>query len=159
MGVIAVLVRRKFAEIKSSKPFYPYDLIVYIALIIVVALTFAVAAATGGKESVCGFTVIVDNRVAAEYSFDNGRFTVKDGFADNFDAKDTEIYFFPDANDKSEYNLIAVDIAALTVYVKESTCAGHDCEKQKITEKGGFIYCAPHKLKIVPAGLTDPVSG
>lgn len=152
-------MEKRLSEIRNSKPFYPFDLIVYCALALAVtAMLFAVFF-TGGKSENTGVYIMYDNETAAEYRFSDGKFTVKSGFNGHFSVADDGIYFYPDGNSHEHYNLIVLDGENKTVYVKEATCAGHDCTKQKITASGGFIYCAPHKLKIVPIKMSDPVSG
>lgn len=152
-------MKKRLSEIRNSKPFYPFDLIVYCALALAVtAMLFAVFF-TGEKSENTGVYILFDNETVAEYRFSDGKFTVKSGFNGHFSVADDGIYFYPDENSHEHYNLIILDGENKTVYVKDATCAGHDCLSQKITESGGFIYCAPHKLKIVPIKISDPVSG
>lgn len=152
-------MKRSLTEIRNSKPFYPFDLIIYCALALTVAIAlFAVFFSNNSAEN-SGVYILFDNETAAEYRFSEGKFTIKSGFESHFSVEDCGIYFYPDENSHEHYNLIILDGENKTVYIKEATCAGHDCEKQKITENGGFIYCAPHKLKIIPIKISDPVSG
>ena len=153
------MVKKSVSTIRNSKPFYPFDVIIYFALILAVTcMLFAVFFADNSAENL-GVYILFDNETAAEYRFSDDKFTIKSGFESHFSVEDYGIYFYPDENSREQYNIIILDGENKTVYVKKATCAGHDCEKQKITTSGGFIYCAPHKLKIVPIKLSDPVSG
>ena len=154
-----VLKKKNASDVQNSKPFYLLDVAIYAFIAIAVFAAFFIVFLTGKKPAAQGFTVIYDNRTVAEYTFGDERLAITDGFNDNFTVNAEGIYFFPDAFDRSEYNLIVVDDENKTVVIKDATCAGKDCESQTITEDGGFIYCAPHKLKIVPTGLFDPVAG
>ena len=158
-GVGLKLAKKSVTEIRNSKPFYPFDLIIYCALIFAVIGTLFIVFFAGKTAENQGVYIILDNSTIAEYRFGGDKFTVLDGYENYFSAKDDGIYFYPDGNSHERYNLIIIDGENETVYIKDATCAGHDCERQKITENGGFIYCAPHKLKIVPMKLSDPVSG
>lgn len=152
-------MKRDFSELKKSKPFYLFDLMIYGLSAMLIIAIFAIVFFAKKGTTTQGFYVMIDNAVVAEYRFDDGKLKIKDGYSAHFSDTENGFYFYPDAENKNDYNLIAVNVIAKTVYITASTCAGHDCEKQKITASGGFIYCAPHKLKITPTGLTDPVSG
>ncbi|GEM_PF-2673816 len=146
-------------RIKNSKPFYFADLIIYLVVAVIVLTAFIAVSLRGGSAAATGFSVLYDNKVAAEYRFSDGKFTVKAGYETYFSVQENGVYFYPDGEDNGHYNLIVFDKDKKTAKITESTCAGHDCEAQSVSDSGGFIYCAPHKLKIIPAGLTDPVSG
>lgn len=152
-------IKKDFSELKKSKPFYLFDLIIYGLVAVIVSAVFLFVFFLKNDSAAQGFYVTYKNEVAAEYRFDQGILKIKDGFIQYFSEKDDGFYFYPDANDKKDYNLIIVDKENKTVYIKEATCAGRDCTAQKVTAQGGFIYCAPHNLKIIPMGLNDPVSG
>ena len=153
------MTKKTVFKIRNSKPFYPFDLIIYCILALAVTGTLLAVFFTGKNELNKGAYVMFDNSIIAEYRFDGEKFTAKDGYENFFSVTDSGIYFYPDENSHSHYNLIIFDGENKTVRIDSATCAGHDCEKQKITESSGFIYCAPHKLKIIPIKLTDPVSG
>ena len=147
------------SRIRSSKPFYFADLIVYLCVAVIVITSFIAISLGGGSATATGFSVLYDNKVAAEYRFSDGKFTVKAGYEAYFNIEENGVYFYPDGENNGHYNLIVFNKEKKTAEIIKSTCSGHDCEAQTVSDKGGFIYCAPHKLKIIPAGLTDPVSG
>ena len=150
---------KSLSEIRNSKPFYSFDIIIYCTLALIIAVTVFALFFTGKNSENLGAYILFDNQTAAEYRFDGNSFTVKSGFDGHFLIASEGIYFYPDENSHENYNLIITNAENKTVYIKHATCTGHDCENQKITENGGFIYCAPHKLKIVPIKMTNPVSG
>lgn len=152
-------MKKSLSEIKNSKPFSPFDLIIYCVLALAVVSTlFAVFFAEKTSENQ-GAYFLYDNTVVAEYEFKNDKFTIYRGFENLFSVTDNGIYFYPDETSHEHYNLIITDGKNKTVRITDANCAGRDCTKQKVTEKGGFIYCAPHKLKIIPIEMSDPVSG
>ena len=155
----AVFFVKSLSEIKKSKPFYSFDLVVYVALVFLLVLLFLAVAFSTKNTDLQGFYIIYNNETAAEYYFDGNSLKVSDGYADYIAKTDDGIYFYPNGTASGEYNLIIVDDNSKTVKIAESTCAGHDCEKQKLSADGGFIYCAPHNLKITAMGFTDPVTG
>ena len=152
-------IKRDISELKKSKPFYPFDLIVYGLLAVLTALVFLLAFFPKTASPIQGFYVTFENRTVAEYSFSDGKLRINDEYLAHFSETDDGVYFYPSAENKNDYNLIVIDGANKSVHIKEATCAGRDCTTQKVSLSGGFIYCAPHNLKIIPAGLTDPVSG
>ena len=113
------------------------------------------ASAAGSAQ---GFRFVYNGSVAAEFSFSGG-FSVYEGFEENFEQTENGVYFYPDAENRAEYNLIVIDEENKTLSVKETTCAGRQCLSQSVSVNGGFIYCAPHGLKISPIGFTDPTTG
>ena len=146
-------------RVKNSKPFYFADLIVYLCVALIIITAFIAVSLGGESATATGFSVLYDNKVAAEYRFSDGKFTVKAGYEVYFAIEEKGVYFYPDGENNGHYNLIVFDKENKRAKIIKSTCSGHDCEAQSVSDSGGFIYCAPHKLKIIPAGLSDPVSG
>ena len=153
------MYRKTLPELKRSAPFYVFDLLIYLLSITLIALLFITGVFSGNKADAVGVNFIYDNELAAEFRFSDGVFTVKDGYESYFLRNGNEICFYPNAQNKNDYNIIIINCEEKTVYIKDATCAGRDCLTQKITGGKGFIYCAPHKLKITPMGLTTPVTG
>lgn len=154
-----VLLNKSLTEIKKSKPFYFNDLILYFALAILIILFFIAAILKSESDTLRGFYIIYNNQIIAEYDFTSDKLKINGEYTDYLYQNDDGIYFYPNKDNHGEYNLIVADNKAKTVRVTASTCAGHDCERQVLSSSGGFIYCAPHNLKITAMGLTDPVSG
>ena len=149
--------KKNLFELKNSKPFYAFDIALYLAVAAFIALTFIFALVNNNGDVSQGFYVLYDNAIVAEYRYSDGNFIVKDG--EHFTVNGENVRFYPDKNVLTDYNDIFIDRTNKTVRITDATCAGKDCTTQRITENGGFIYCAPHALKIVPMGLNDPVSG
>ena len=153
------MIKRNLSELKNSKPFHLFDLIVYLIVAAFIVAAFLFVFAGKNKSASQGFYVLYDNELAAEYLYNDGKLNIKDGYQTHFSVEGNSICFYPDPIDHTDYNIIFVDKDNKTVKISDATCAGKDCTYQEIAENGGFIYCAPHKLKIVPMGLTGPVSG
>lgn len=154
-----VLKKKSLSELKNSKPFYAFDIVLYLAVAAFTVLSFVFVLANGNKGDSQGFFVLYENVVVAEYYYSDGNLIVKDEYAAHFKTDGEKVRFYPDKNDLNDYNDIVIDKTNKTVSIADATCAGKDCTTQKVSASGGFIYCAPHALKIVPTGLTDPVSG
>ena len=153
------MIKRNLSELKNSKPFHLFDLIVYLIVAAFIVAAFLFVFASKNNAASQGFYVLYDNELAAEYLYDDGEFKIKDGYDAHFFIDDDKIFFYPNADAHTDYNIIFADKASKTVKITDATCAGKDCTYQEVSKNGGFIYCAPHKLKIVPMGLNDPVSG
>ena len=120
----AVFFVKSLSEIKKSKPFYSFDLVVYVALVFLLVLLFLAVAFSAKNTDLQGFYVIYNNETAAEYYFDGNSLKVSDGYADYIAKTDDGIYFYPNGTAGGEYNLIIVDDIAKTVKITESTCTG-----------------------------------
>ena len=153
------MIKRNLSELKNSKPFHLFDLIVYLIVAAFIVAAFLFVFASKNNAASQGFYVLYDNEIAAEYLYDDGEFKIKDEYSAHFFIDGDKIFFYPNADGHTDYNIIFVDKANKTVKITDATCAGKDCTYQEVSKNGGFIYCAPHKLKIVPMGLNDPVSG
>ena len=147
-------------NVKRAKPFLRADILVYLSLVLTVFLLFLAFFPNKGSN-VYGFDFYVGNDLAATYRFENQTFSVTDGYENSVVTDGGVIYFYFN-EERSEYNAIVIDAAEKSAKVMSSTCNGHDCEQTKISADGGFIYCAPHKLKVVTAGkgnYSDPITG
>ena len=159
MGVTVLLFKRRAADIKKSKPFHVLDIAVYLAVLILAAAIFFALIPFKNTGEIAGFNFYFNNELVAEYSFNGGEFTVKSGFEENFSLEsDGSIIFYADA-DKTAYNVIIIDEEAKTATVKEANCTGRDCTTQTAMQGGGFIFCAPHNLKITAKALSGPTTG
>ena len=159
MGVTVLLVKRRAAEIKKSKPFYVLDVAVYLAVLTLAAAIFFALIPFKNAGEIAGFNFYFNNELVAEYSFSGGEFTVKSGFEERFArSEDGSIIFYADA-DKTEYNVIIIDDETKTAKVTDANCTGRDCTTQTAGKGGGFIFCAPHNLKITSKTLSGPTTG
>ena len=150
---------KSLPEFKKSKPFYTFDIFIYSALAVFIILLFLAALFKPVAGNFNGFYIIYNNEKIAEYSFLTNSLKIQEGYSDYIRQSDDGIYFYPNSEKTGEYNLIVANNATKAVRVTVSTCAGHDCERQVLSSSGGFIYCAPHNLKITAMGLSDPVTG
>ena len=153
------MIRKNLSELKNSKPFFIFDLLIYFLSAGLIVILFCAVFISRQNGDYQGVYIIYNNSVVAEYYFNDGNLKIQDGFSSYLNKTDDGVYFYPNGVSDGDYNLIIFDGDTKTVYIKASTCIGHDCEKQQITGGVGFIYCAPHKLKITPMGLTEPVTG
>ena len=154
-----VLAKRNLSELKNSKPFYLFDLILYLIVAAFTVAAFLFVFANKSKNVSQGFYVLSDNDVAAEFVYSDGEFKIKDGYSSHFSVEEDAIRFYPNIDNFDDYNVIFIDKDKKTVKIADATCVGKDCTFQEVSKDGGFIFCAPHKLKIIPMGLKDPVSG
>ena len=155
------MLKKTLKDIKNAKPFSAHDLILYAVVIVITALSFLLFFTANKPKDLLGFDFYLDNVLAATYRFSGEEFFVKQEFSDMFLSDGDTITCFTN-DDKTDYNIVFIDKLNKSAVVKDANCHGKDCLKLSANQNGGFIYCAPHKLKVVLnaySGNVDPVIG
>ena len=132
-------------ELLSRKPFRSGDVVIYIALVAIVALCFILSAFSVKKGA--SFDVYSKGRIVLHYSFEDGSYRIFDGCVEKSDG---DIFT---VKCDGGYNVLSVDRAARDVTVKDADCVGKECELMKLSN--GSIVCAPHSLLVRFSG-EDP---
>lgn len=154
-----------FRQIKTSKPFKPWDLLLYcLILLLVFALFFAfvIFPADSASDST-GFKIILNDKEVFVFDYTAGTFSVEPEFSDVIAVEiiSDGVYSVKIYSDKSTgaFNTVLADTTARTVSVSESNCSeSKECvHTPSIVNSRGVIICAPHKLKIVPVTNYRPV--
>lgn len=158
------LIKKDAKDFKSDKPFLQADILIYSLIILSVLLSFLLIFPSNRTSAygIYGLDFYCGNELAATYRFAERKFSIKNGFTDKVFIDENKITVYFNEN-QTEYNVIEIDDEHKKASVIYSTCAGHDCEQTTVSKNGGFIYCAPHKLKVVICGdvgnYSDPVTG
>ena len=152
------------SERKNISPFRKTDIIFYALLVLLVFSLFLCVFLTKDDSEKTGWTVYLGENAIAEYSYTSDAFTVRENFSDKIEYLEdgSGFYFtvFTDGkSDPAGFNEFYYSRLEKTLKVLSSDCAGHDCERQSVTDKGGFILCVPHGVKVVCNGFTNPVAG
>ncbi len=143
---------KKVQQVKEDKGFKKADLIIYGAIILLVAaLLIAVFASRDGSPPE-GVRVYVGGDVVFEYDFASGEYsvygeavTVTEGEALNVRIETA-----------GGYNVLEINKSARTAHITEADCRGQDCvHTPAIKDGSGIIYCSPHGVKVVPFGTSD----
>ena len=150
--------------IKNSKPFKRGDLLVYLLVLLIVTILFAVFILFPKTQVSAGFKVTVNGELIFTFDNSNG-VTVsdgKDGLIETVSTDGGVLVTVYSSLDKSGYNLIFFSTDG-TAEIIESDCSlSHDCTFIPKIKDNGAIYCAPRGLKVAPnigGGFTPPVTG
>lgn len=150
---------KKIDEIKSDRGFKVRDLFIYGAIFLLALVIFITAFATADKSPLSGVRVYVRDDVVFEYGFENGRYKVYDtdsvSVANSGDALEVTV------NCGGGFNRIKLYKSG-RVSVTEADCYSQTCVKTPdITDSSSFIFCSPHRLRVVPynfsAGQEVPI--
>ena len=150
-----------FFDIKNSKLFKPFDIVIYLIIFFLLITLFFVFVIIPKKSS--GFVINVENKFAFAYYFETGLYIGKNPNISLDKEEDNDFVYltiFLD-NKKEEYNKLKIDKKNKTICVIESNCLNHDCEHFSPIKDKGSIICLPHKLVITPAktGYADLIVG
>ncbi len=153
-----------YENIKASKPFKRFDIIIYSLVILLVVFLFIFCIILPNKKETNGFIVNINDKTVLTYIY-NDKIEIIDEYKNKIetDKKDNFEYItvFID-NEKTEYNIIRVDLTDFSVKVSEANCSNsHDCTSFPYLKKSGSIICLPHNLEILSLerSFTDPVVG
>lgn len=149
---------KKIEQIKKSKWFRVWDLIVYGVLAVVIAALFLIVFLTKDGSAPNGFKISCDGRVVFTYSFTDDGYeilSVVNIVVEEESAERLLLTFYTD--DGKGYNEIEVDKAERTVKVTDANCSTHkDCAYTPAIKDGSSaIVCPPHGMLIQPLGAAS----
>ncbi|MDE6504274.1 MAG: NusG domain II-containing protein [Clostridia bacterium] len=137
---------KKVKQVKQDKGFRLFDLIIYGAAVVLVAVLFIVIFTTQNKDPISGVRIYVSAEVVFEYEF-GGQPSYKDGLEVKEDAEGLTVTVRGDKG----YNVVYIDKQAKTVKVTDADCRGKQCVYfAAIDDNSKLIYCSPHALRIEP---------
>ncbi len=125
------------ADELAKKPFKKFDIIVYVAILLITVLLFL---PTLKRQEYSGFEVLVENKVVFSYDYARSSYVI---YGDSV-KKISPTVFKISAN--GGYNEITIDTKKKKVYVTDTDCG----ITKECTQMGGrnVIICVPHKLVI-----------
>lgn len=144
---------KKVTQVKKDKGFKIFDLIIYGAIIALVAVLFIVWFTVSDRTPLGGVRVSVEGQVVFEYDFQKDEYEVLSDCVTVEESGDKlTVTVIPHAGER---NVIVIDKKG-TVTVTEADCYGKDCKYMPdIKDNSGIIYCSPHKLRIEPLYFED----
>lgn len=141
---------RKVEQVKADKGFKIWDLIIYGAVIVIVAVLFITIFAVRDTSPFRGIRVVYVNDVIYEYDFENGREVSRNEKYVEITENDDGKLILKVNTGGGDYNVIQINKNG-SVKMIEANCGKKDCVyTPELKDNNGIIYCSPHRLKIIP---------
>ena len=148
---------KKVEQVKNSKFFRPWDLIIY-GLIFAAAIVLILVFALTGRGKSEGFIISYRGEKIFSYSFaEDGYEIISPNVEVEEDGEEKLLLVFRTDGGRG-YNQIEVDKAAQSVKVTDSDCSAHrDCVYTAALspQNRAPILCTPHALAITPLEAGD----
>lgn len=138
---------KKIEQVKKDKGFKIFDLIVYGAIVLCVAITFIVILTTKNNDPLSGIRIYSGTQIVFEYEFGE-----RPTHSENVEVEENEMGLTVKVNcANGGFNIIYIDKAARTAKVTDANCKGKDCAYfAPIDDNNKIIYCSPHALRVEP---------
>lgn len=136
----------KVDELKKDKGFKKADLIIYGAVLLLIAVFLTVAFVLKDDSPLSGFRIYVDGDAVFDYEV-GGKYTVLDGCV-KVTEKDGELELYIECG--GGYNVVRIKEDG-AVSVTDADCFAGTCIRMpEIRDSGGYIFCSAHSLLIQP---------
>jgi hypothetical protein len=149
---------KKVEQVKGDRGFKIADIIIYVAIIVITVALFVVLALTRDKSPLKGTRIYLNNSAIFSYSFESDKYEIVDSDKIIILNNDSEqlvlrVVLGADGND---FNEVTISKKEVWVDVTATDCStSSDCMyMDKIVDGGGWIYCAPHNVKVLPYNYT-----
>lgn len=140
---------KKVTEVKADKGFKFWDLAVYGAVILIIAVIFLAVFLTKDTSPLKGVKIYSDEALVFEYDFETAEY--KNSSPESVTVESAENVLKIKVTANGGYNVVEIDKNERSVKVTEADCGKRDCVyTAAVTDNGGMIYCSPHKLRILP---------
>lgn len=144
---------KKIEDVKKDRGFKIWDLIIYGAIIALTAVAFIVVFTSRDTSPLSGIRIYSKGEAVFEYSFESGKYSVLSDSV-GLEISNGDGVLTVKITSGKEYN--TVEISGGAVKVTDANCRTRDCVYMAaIKDNGGFIYCSPHGLRIVPFDFED----
>lgn len=149
-------------EVRSGKPFKPFDLIVYGLLAAAVVGLFIAFVFTRVSSPLAEVYVDCDNERVLVWSVAEGTLAVTNGWRDRVDTVEengtVRVTVWTNA-ERTEFNII--ELTSDGASVADANCSAHkDCVySASVTDTSGVIVCVPHRLRIYSSDDFSPSLG
>lgn len=150
---------KKIEQIKGGKPFKIWDVIIYAAVLVIVAALFITLYFMRSRGELMGISVIYNGIEIFTYDFGEDKYEIMDESHIVIISESGEalyLRFVVNSDDtENDYNDIYIDKTAPSVSVTEADCSSHKdcCYMSAITDDSMEIYCTPHKLRVTAANF------
>ena len=145
----------KIEQVKQDRGFKLFDIIIYGAVIVLVAVLFIVLFTTRDTSTLTGVKISVKSHVVFEYEF-GGTPQHSDSVTVEDDGKGLTVTVISDG----DKNVVYIDKDKKTAVMLEANCKGRQCMYfATMDDNSDFIYCSPHGLKVEPLkqDLDNPI--
>lgn len=138
---------KKIEQVKEDRGFKLLDIIIYGAVLLIVAALFIVLFVTRDTSSLTGIRITVRAQVVFEYEFGGESQVFSDCVTYDEDEKGITVTVLTDG----DKNVIFIDTAKKTAKMIEANCRGKQCMYfAAMDDNSNFVYCSPHGLKVEP---------
>ena len=139
---------KKIEQVKQDRGFKLFDIIIYGAVVLIVAVLFIVLFTTQDKSSLSGIRIMLKAQVVFEYEFggDDPLY-----IADCVTLEEKEHGFNVIIENDGDKNVIFINTDKNTVKMVDANCRGKQCMYfAAMDDNSDFIYCSPHGIKLEP---------
>ena len=138
---------KKIEQVKKDRGFKLFDIIIYGAVILIVAVLFIVIFTTRNTDPLTGVRVTFKAQIVFEYDFDSGIKTM----SDKVEIKEDDNGITLTIRSDNDYNIIYINKDKKTVKMKDANCKGEHCLYfGEMKNNSSFISCEPHGVKVEP---------
>lgn len=139
---------KKVSQVKADKGFRIWDLIIYGAIAVIVAVLFIVIFTTRNTDPLTGVKISVKSQVVFQYSFSGQLEKLSDCVEVKEDVKGITITV---KTENEGINELYIDKNKKSVKMVKANCRGKDCiHFPTMTDNGKYIFCSPHGVKVEP---------
>lgn len=147
--------QKKIEQVRKTKYFRLWDLLVYGIVIAVVVALFLTVFLTTDKSPTSGFVVRQKDKVVFTYYFDSDKYeySLTDGIICVDEEDSSVLKFTVRVKDGDGYNKVEVDKLNKSVKVTDANCSlfKKDCVyTPAIKDNSTTISCLPHEMYIEP---------
>ena len=136
---------------KNDRFFKPFDLIIYIVIALIVALSIISLIALTKTTDTDGFKVVKNGQEVFSYTYKNGiliNADFKDNVTVNSDGTITVTF-------DGKHNTLKFNDDEKWVQVVDANCKTHDCITAGKLKSNGVILCLHNNVKILPLSDND----
>lgn len=137
---------KKIEQVKKDRGFKIFDLIIYGAVVLAVAVLFIVLFATRDDSKLDGIKISVRAEVVFEYEFGS-----QPKYADWLEVSEDSDGITVTIQTDDGKNVVFIDKNKNTAKMTEADCKGKECMYfEAMQDNSDFIYCSPHGVKVEP---------
>lgn len=152
---------KKVEQEYKNQPFKKADIIIYVSIILLIVLIFALIYAIKPKSALDLIEIYQDDKLIATYSFSQDSLNIKNH--DNVDCVNKENGYELIVKIGEKENSIFIDVANKAVDMVHTNCSSSkDCTLMHIKKVGDTIICVPNGIVIKAIGegeIKDPEIG
>ena len=138
---------KKIEQVKEDRGFKLFDIIIYGAVLVLVAVLFIVVFTTRNTNPLTGVKVTYRAEVVFEYEFGGGIKTLSEQVELEEDGEGITLTI----RTQDDYNVIYIDKTKKTVKMKDANCKGRRCLYfAEIKNNSGYIICEAHAIRVEP---------